>query len=343
MNRLVLRSRWEDAIRRSWMGRPNPGLRAAAAVYGLVSDTRNLAWTLRVVEPARCSAPVISIGGLTIGGSGKTPITASIARRLADDGSAVAVLTAGHADELAVHVAANADVHVAGGRNRSRLAIEAARQGATVVLLDSGFQHRRLHRDLDIVTILVDYHGNGERLPAGPFRERWAEIDRADAVVLVRRQAPPLAAEPLARELRRSFPSLHVAHARIAPLRLEPHTGAARSVDSPQPEVAVAGVMWPDAFFSTLADVGLAPAHGVSLPDHWAVDRSTVTAVVDRSGAGGLVCTAKDAAKLVAALPDEVPVWSVVEQVEWEEGGRRLLDATARVAGVTEPDSAGIS
>ncbi|MDH3298634.1 MAG: tetraacyldisaccharide 4'-kinase, partial [Gemmatimonadota bacterium] len=151
MSTLVFRSGREDILRRSWTTRPNPVLRAAAAAYGLASDARNLAWSVGVFRPARCSAPVISIGGLSIGGSGKTPITAAVARHLADAGLDVAVLTAGFADELAVHAAINPDIPSIGGRDRARLAEAAVQQGSTVLLLDSGFQHRGLHRDLDIV------------------------------------------------------------------------------------------------------------------------------------------------------------------------------------------------
>jgi len=341
MNSLVLRGRREDAIRRAWGSRPNAGLRAGSAAYGLGVDCRNLAWTVGLMKPARCPVPVISVGGLAIGGSGKTPLTVAVARHLADAGSSVAVLTAGYADELAVHAAANPDIRVAGGRDRRTLAIEAAQAGSTVVVLDSGFQHRRLHRDLDIVAIFVDYRGNRRLLPAGPFRERWASLSRADAVVLVRRQAPPAAAGCLSGEIQGAFLGTHVATARIRPIGLEPLTEAAREVGTPDPQVAVAGIMWPGAFFGALGELGLSPGNRISLADHAPVNRSTRTAIVDQAGAGGVVCTGKDAAKLVASVPATVPIWSLLEQVSWEEGGDALLEAAVRTARLGAGDPGG--
>jgi tetraacyldisaccharide 4'-kinase len=301
-------------------------------VYGLGADLWNLTWNVGLVKPARCTVPVISVGGLAVGGSGKTPISAAVARHLADAGSRVAVLTAGFADELGVHAAANPDVHAAGGGNRTALALEAAHRGSTVVVLDSGFQHRRLHRDLDIVTMLVDYRGNRRRLPAGPFRDRFASLARADATVLVRRQAPPAAGTFLYDGLLRAFPHMHVATARILPSGLQPLTVAARDVATPNPEVAVAGIMWPEVFFGALQELGLSPGHKISLPDHAAVDRSTTMAIAERAGSGGVVCTGKDAVKLVASLPATVPIWSLMEHVSWEEGGDALLQGAVRIA-----------
>ncbi len=341
MNSLVLRGRREDAIRRAWTGRPNAGLRAAAGAYGLGVDSWNLGWTVGLLMPARCPVPVISVGGLAVGGSGKTPISGAVARHLADAGSEVTVLTAGFADEVAVHAAANPDVRVAGGRNRRALAIEAAHEGSTVVVLDSGFQHRRLHRDLDIVTMLVDYRGNRRRLPAGPFRERWASLARADATVLVRRQAPRTAATYLYDELQRAFPGMHVATARILSSGLQPLTAAARDIADPKPEVAVAAIMWPDVFFGALGELGLSPGHQVALADHASVDQSTTSAIVDRAGAGGVVCTGKDAAKLLASLPPTLPIWSLAERVVWEEGGDMLLEGVVRTARLETSEAGG--
>lgn len=324
----------ENMVRRSWKGTPSPLLRAISAVYGMVVDVRNAAWTVGFAKPVRAPVPIISVGGLMIGGSGKTPITVALARHLADSGSRVAVLTAGLADETAVHGTRNPDIPVLSGRDKGQLANLAAQQGATVALVDSGFQHRRLERDLEIVAISADYSGNQFRLPAGPFRDRWAELRRADAVIVVRRHAPVEAVAHLATALSHSFPGIHIAHAWIVPASLSPVSEAAHDVDMPSPDLAVTGVMWPGAVFVAVTQLGLAPEHCLALPDHAILDQQTVARIVDLAGSGGVVCTGKDVVKLVAALPVSVPVWQIVDHLEWGQGGDELLRAVTHVAGM---------
>lgn len=321
-------------VRRSWSGLPNPSLRVLSAVYGMGADLRNVAWTVGVAATTRAPIPIISVGGLTVGGSGKTPITAALARHLADSSLRVAVLTPGLADEAALHATWNPDVPVFSGRDRCRLARQAAHEGASVVVLDSGFHHRRLERDLDIVTISTDYSGNRFRLPAGPFRERMAEITRADALVVVRRQAPAASTRLLVMELAQAFPGVPIIEARIAPVSLSPVNEAARDVNGPSPNLAVAGVMWPESVLAATKELGLDPEHWLVLPDHAVFDEPAITHIIDLAGSAGLVCTGKDAVKLIAALPLSVPIWQVMERVEWERGGTELLGAVADVAGM---------
>lgn len=334
MRAVVRRKRLENLIRQAWAGSPNWGLGALSVAYGAIADLRNAAWTLGVMRSVRAPIPVISIGDLTVGGTGKTPITATLARYLTDTGSSVAVLTPGYADELALHLAWNPDIAVLGGQDRGVLAIQAAQEGASVALLDSGFQHRRLERDFDIVAISADYGGNRWRLPAGPFRERWSGIARADSVVVVRRQASREAASRLAGDVSGAFPGMQVAEVRIIPVSLAPASSSAKHVKDPAPGVAVAGIMWPESFFAAVEELGLRPAHRLTLADHATFDERTVATVVDLAGSGGVVCTGKDAAKLASRLPDEVCVWQIVERVVWENGGEDLLAAVAQIAGL---------
>lgn len=334
MNPIVRRGRIENLLRRSWTGSPHASLLPLSAAYGAIADLRNVAWSLGVTLPIRAPIPIISVGGLTVGGSGKTPISAALARHLADSGSRVAVLTAVPEDEAALHARWNPDIPVLTGRRRGDLARQASDRGATVAVMDSGFQHRSLERDLDIVAISADDAGNRLRLPAGPFRERWAEIGRADAVIVVRRQAASEASAHLARALSYAFPNLHIAMVRISASSLAPVSEAAHDVKMPAPNVATAGVMWPDHFFASVRRLGLQPKHCLSLSDHAVFDEQIVARIVELAGAGGVVCTGKDAVKLSSVLPITIPLWQVIEQVEWEEGGGRLLQAAARVAGL---------
>lgn len=332
------RGRIERWVRGAW-GDPGSLLRAAAAIYGGIADLRNALWDSGVFSPVRVGAPVISVGALSTGGAGKTPVTAALARALADAGAAVAVLTPGQGDELALHAELNPDVPVTGGRWRIPLAREAVVDGAGVVLLDSGLQHRRLHRDVELIVCNADRTGTRARLPAGPYRERFSAYRRADAVLLVRRAASFRRADELASEIAAVAPDPLFVHVPIRPEGLHPANDAARRSGRSDPAVAVAGVMWPESFFLSLASAGVRPEHRFALPDHARYEARTVARIVDAAGEGGVVCTRKDAVRLASRVPDEVPVWWLGERVEWGPGGEQLLAGVRRLAGLDEPPS----
>lgn len=325
----------ERRVRRSW-GDPGSTLRALAALYGTAVDLRNLLWDAGVFRPHRALVPVVSVGGLSTGGSGKTPIAAALARHIADAGARVAVLTAGQEDELRLHAALNPDLPAFGGRWRVPLAQAAVRDGARVLLLDSGFQHRRLHRDLEIVTCNVDQSGNRQRLPAGPYRERFAALRRADAVILVRRAATRGQARELAEEVAGVAPRARTVEVRLRPGALRAGNPAAGRIERPVPAAAVAGIMWPETFFRWLTVVDVKPEHLFVLPDHARYDARTVGDIATAAGERGLVCTRKDAVRLADLVPGEIPVWWLEEELVWGAGAPRLLAGLRRVAGLAD-------
>jgi len=321
----------ERYVRGAW-GDPGPGLRGLAAIYGAVSDLRNALWEAGLLRPVRLAVPVISLGGLSTGGSGKTPLTAALARHLADAGLRVAVVTPGQGDELRLHGQLNPDIPASGGRWRVPVARRAIADGAEAILLDSGFQHRRLHRDLDLVACNVDQTAARDRLPAGPYRERFVALGRADGVLLLRRAGTREQAAELEEEVRAVAPHALVAHVRFRPDGLRAANQAAAEVRVPDPAVAVAGVMWPETFFRWLPETGTQPEHRFALPDHARYAGATAEHVAASAGARGVVCTRKDAVRIVPALPAGVPVWWLAEALDWEEGSRQLLAGVRRVA-----------
>jgi tetraacyldisaccharide 4'-kinase len=170
-------------------------------------------------ERVRLSARVISVGNLAVGGSGKTPVCAWLARELAARGHKAAVLSRGVGGRRLREVnvvsdgerclAAPADVgdepvwiarrapgvRVLAGANRAALGLRATALGADVLLLDDGFQHHRVARDVDLVCVdAASGLGNGRVLPRGPLREPVASLARADALLLTR--ASPGAPDP---------------------------------------------------------------------------------------------------------------------------------------------------
>jgi len=184
-------------------------LSVPAAAFGAVARARGALYDARMLEIVRVDRPVVSVGNLRVGGSGKTPFTIMLAQRLTQAGLHVVVLSRGYGavsppdtstitarrgspcapvevsgdEPRLIALRTEASVIVGGDRVASaRVAIDAL--AADVILLDDGFQHRRLARDLDL--LLVDASrpfGNGRLLPAGPLREPVSAAARADLVV----------------------------------------------------------------------------------------------------------------------------------------------------------------
>jgi tetraacyldisaccharide 4'-kinase len=299
-------------------------------LYGTAVDGRNLLYEIGVLGVRRADVPVVSIGGLTAGGSGKTPIAAEVARWALADGWRPVVVTPGLCDEMSVHEILNPEIPVVGGRDRLGL-IERASSGADVAILDSGFQHRGLERDVEIVSLdAIALGGSRRRLPAGPFRERLSELRRADAVLVVRRDLVAGEVEEedeeivrLARWLRGLGTPVPVVAVRIAPGPLVALNDAARAAAAAEvwPRVAVAGVMYPEPFFRAVdrrfrADGAPPTLERIGLPDHFAYGDRDVEQLVNLAGSEGIACTLKDAVKIAPQVGERAPVWYLSERVE---------------------------
>lgn len=330
--RLGKRGSIEERVRREWDTHPGTVLRLLSATYAAGASLRNLLYDSGILARRRVPVPVVSVGGLTVGGSGKTPISADVAARLTRLGVRTAIVTHGFADEMGVHRRLAPEAAVYGGRDRRRQAARAADDGAQIVILDSGFQHRRLHRDLDIVTVDEPVLRTHPRhLPAGPFREGVASLARADLVVIVRREAGeptgarggrPGGAEgtwPVLREMSELPGAPPFVSARIRPDPLMPANETARRIRQPRPSVAVAGIMWPDVFFAQVRESAPDVQRNVRLPDHARIDAALGARLRGIAGDAGIVCTLKDEWKLVRVLKESVPIWYLSEEVVWEE------------------------
>lgn len=348
---LGLDERVEARIRGTWNGRPGGVLRLSAAAYGAVTGARNLLYDSGVLASRRAPIPVVSVGGLTVGGSGKTPITADLAARLGDAGVRTAILTHGFEDEMDVHRRLAPGALVYGGRDRASLARTAAGEGVQLALLDSGFQHRKLHRDLDIVTVDETSAGSSlAHLPAGPFREGLAAVARADLVVVVSRSPAgegsagqehrELVARGRSRlrELEEAAGAPPFLSARILPGPLVAANEPARASDEPRPSVAVAGIMWPEIFFAQVRPLAAPEHETVRLRDHARIDDALGDRLRARARDAGVVCTMKDSMKLVRVLGDSVPVWYLSEGVFWDEPGTSPTAVRAALALLDQPD-----
>lgn len=306
----------------------NPGLTARllaplAAIWRLASNLR-----LRSGRTEIAPVPVLCIGNLIAGGSGKTPMAAALLQRLSARGVAAHVVSRGYGGRLKgphlvdpsqdtvqdvgdepLMLSAIGPVWVS--RDRVAGARIAAAQGAQLVLLDDGFQNPSLAKDASIIMVdAVAGFGNGRIIPAGPLREPIAQgLGRADLTVLVGE------ADDRARALVK-WPSLSTTprvDARLVPLQ----TGI---IDQGDRVMAFAGIGYPEKFFSTLRAMGADLIGTQAFPDHHSYSPQILRRLIAdaRAQDAMLITTEKDAVRLPPAFRREVMTLMVrLEPDDW--------------------------
>jgi len=315
-------------------------LRGLALPYGVAVAVRNRAFDRGWIASHRVPAHVVSVGNLVVGGSGKTPLTLWLAEGLAaagrrpasvargygkrrrgvvvvGDGTGAVVSAADGGDE-AVLMAQRFRGPVVTGEDRvaaAQTAIE--RFHVDTVVLDDGFQHRRLARDVDIV-VTNGSPRSPRLLPAGPHREPQRSLARAHAIISTGATAPLQAACPVFRA--RMTPECLV-RVRGSEWCSEPSTTLrGRAV------VAVAGIARPERFLEDLARLGAHVTRSVLRPDHHAWSPAEVAEVLAAAGGAVVVTTEKDLVKW--AVPPTASVWALRVGVDVENGS-----ALVRLAG----------
>ena len=282
----------------------------------------------------RIGVPVVCIGNVTAGGTGKTPTVAEIGRRLSGMGAAAHVVSRGHGGRAEGPLRVDPRTHGAEAvgdeplllaaslpvwvsRDRASGARAAAGAGAEVILLDDGMQDPGLHHDLTVMVVDAEAgFGNGLCIPAGALREPPGRgLARADAVLAI---GPKAARDALGID--------GAVGARLAPLRTGLDWRGARVL-------AFAGIGRPDKFFATLSALGAEVVRAVPLGDHQPLTPALMTRLRGEALARGLllVCTEKDAVRLPPSFRTEVSVLPV--RLEVEEGGERLDAALAGLIG----------
>lgn len=284
----------------------------ASQLFGAIVRRRNRGFDNGTLGVARLPAPVVSIGNLSVGGTGKTPAAIALAVALRQRGLRVDVLTRGYrrqGRQLAIVERGDEDVTLVGDEplliarraqvpvivhpDRYRAGLQAEHQFHTQIhLLDDGFQHRQLARSFDLV--LVDPQDLDDRLlPAGRLREPPAALARASAVIWLGAEAE---CEEAARRLRR-FTSAPVF---VGSKQARPLAG-----DAPRRLFGFCALARPESFRSTLQTLGVELAGWRSFRDHHAYSEADLQALqraAAQCGAEGLITTEKDAVKLPAAL-----------------------------------------
>ncbi|HEX6575340.1 MAG TPA: tetraacyldisaccharide 4'-kinase [Gemmatimonadaceae bacterium] len=280
-----------------------------------------------ILTVEKSSLPVISIGNVTVGGTGKTPIAAWMTSRLLKQGRKPAIVLRGYGDdESLVHKKLNPSATVLVFPDRAAGIAAAGKAGADVVVLDDAFQHRRASRDIDIVLVSADMWQSEQRLlPSGPYREPLSAIRRASAVIVTRKTASDEKLADVEAAVRRAAPGMGVAR---ASLRLEdliswrdPATRFELRVLANKRVLAIAAVGNNEAFFSQVRALG-ASVTAVAFPDHHNFTNDDIRHLADRATACDyVICTLKDAVKLGPRWPaDAKPLWYVSLSVIVESG-----------------------
>lgn len=321
----------------------------------MLMAARNRLYDHQWLRTHRSKAYVISIGNLTTGGTGKTPLVIALARRLSSQGHKVGILSRGYGrkttgyalvpvgsraetqtlepgslsekygDEPVEMAGALTNIPVAVCENRVLGAATMVRDlGVEVILLDDGFQHRRLHRDLDIVVVDTTQPLWAERvLPFGLSRESWSGMSRASLVVLTKTNLGD--ADFWRRRVQLHAPKAEVLQTRIKVLELRP-VSSKQAASLPLGDIKGASVALmsalgnPAAFEKTVTEFCGARVHShLRLKDHARLDEAMVLEFAEglkNSGVGCLLITQKDAVKVQIPASLKLPVYSVEIECE---------------------------
>jgi tetraacyldisaccharide 4'-kinase len=324
-----------------WTGRGRRARAARAllapveALYRAVVTTRGKLYDWGVFRAEDFSVPVVSIGNLSVGGTGKTPVAAWFAQTLSARGARPAIVLRGYGgDETIVHRRLNEGVPVIAAADRVRGIREAIAQGVDVVVLDDAFQHRRASRDLDIILVNADaWSGAPRLLPAGPWREPLRSARRANLVIITRKTAERSTVEDVRRALANAAPRVPVAVAHLAPGDLRSTTTGQTlplHVLAGADLTAIAAIAHPDSFFRQLTELG-AVVRPHSFHDHHSFTRQEARDLASSASSSDfVVCTLKDAVKLESLWPAEAgSLWYVSQRLRFEDGEEhieRMLD-----------------
>jgi tetraacyldisaccharide 4'-kinase len=299
-----------------------------AVLYSMVARAKASGYERGILRKHKLPGTVISIGNLTVGGTGKTPMVLAIAERLFEEGKRAAILTRGYrgavdadsggvpqSDEVALlreRLAGKAQLGVGADRYKSGMVL--ARHGVDWFVLDDGFQHLKLSRDTDIVLVdATDPFGGGMVLPAGRLREPLQALRRADIVVITRSiQAPSPAIEAILRRYT-SCPIFYTSTRIESVLRLPRLDVALPESDWPKARfLAFCGIGNPTAFFDDLRTWGIQSVERRSFPDHHVYTEREVLELekaAANSGADALLCTEKDVWNLRNVPLTRLPVY----------------------------------
>src|SRR5689334_13787322 len=252
-------------------------------LYSSVVRVRGALFDRDVLHVHRSAVPVLSIGNLSVGGTGKTPLAAWAAQRLRASGAKPAVLLRGYGgDEPLVHATLNPDVPVVADPDRVAGARKALAAGADCAILDDGFQHRRLGRVADWVLVAAEQPPEPARLlPAGPWREPASALRRATVAIVTRKSASLEAASAVATRLTAGHgvhcALVHLALSDVVDAREQRAIGLERLRGTRALVVTAIGA--PAAFAAQVRALGVAECDTLAFRDHHSFTEGDVTRI----------------------------------------------------------------
>jgi len=302
-------------------------LRIGEIPYTMVVTTRNVLYDQGVLPAHGVAVPVVSVGNLTVGGTGKTPLVEWLARWFHQHGVSVGLVSRGYKardgapNDEALELAGKLP-EVPHLQNRDRVAAAQEiidRYGCRLVLLDDAFQHRRIRRDLDLVLLdALEPFGWEHVLPRGTLREPVSGLTRADVVALSRSDAVSEEQRASIRErVKRLAPKSDWVELVHQPMELVSADGRRASMGmlATRRAAAFCGIGNPDGFRHTLDSLGCQVAGFRSFPDHHAYppsDLAELEAWIEGLGDVDIVlCTQKDLVKLNCSVLASRDLWAV--------------------------------
>jgi len=330
-----------------------PFLEPLSVLYGMAIEFRNLLYARRIMPVEKLDRPVISVGNLTAGGVGKTPVVIFLTKLLAQRGKHIAILTRGYRRQrngqilIAPGTAEKWDPYSIGDepyllvqnlkgtpvvvdKNRGRGARAAmAHFPIDGFLMDDGFQYRKLHRDLDILVLdVTNPFGYGRLLPAGLMREPKRSLLRADLIWLTRVDQNPQAEGALKNLCQqRGLPCLSSVH---RPVALENLQGERSPLDAlvGARVLVFSGIGNPEAFSHTIRSLGMQVMDHIIFWDHHRYAIKDIRRIQSRYRdlkADGIVTTEKDAFKVQSLWNPSCPLWYIKIEVCITSGKENLL------------------
>ncbi|MEO5353236.1 MAG: tetraacyldisaccharide 4'-kinase [Magnetococcus sp. XQGC-1] len=349
-------------------------LGGAGHLYGMAMQLRAALYRHHLLPAYRAPCPVLSVGNLSAGGTGKTPMVLWLAQQLrhkrltivsrgyGTPGNAKGITVVADPDGVRLAPPLAADeatllarnlpgVALLTGADRSRLIRFAVEQYASeLILMDDGFQHLRVQRDLDLL-LMDGAHplGNGFLLPGGILRERPQALHRCDAILLTRcgEEETFARARKMVARIAPDKPILRADHQPRVWLRLGSNTPLDLDALADKPVLAFCGIARPDSFARLLAKTHTQTTGWQIFPDHFCYTRASGAALVRQaqaSGAEALVCTEKDAVKMDPAwlhsAGTEFPLFFLQMAIHFPEKPLWLLQKLQEIAGINSPDAA---
>jgi len=348
----------------SWLHRHCPGILALLTVpYGLAVQTRGKLYEKGWLRESRLPRPVISVGNLTVGGTGKTPVVIWLANWLRANGKRVGILSRGYRRTTTADCVLVSDGHeclaspedvgdepflmaqrcpgavIAVGNDRYKLGLWVLeRFDVGCFLLDDGFQHLRLYRDCNLLLIdALDPRGLAALLPRGRLREPLVAARRATAILITRANQTQRALDilqPLQSIIDQPFSPIHIAFHTPTMMNIATHQVLSSDWLGRKRVMIFSGIGNASSFRRTVERMGVTIVHELEFPDHFSYSATHIETIHEQArqhDADVVLTTEKDGVKIFPLLQGYENIWAMRLETNVEEGEKEFLELLHRV------------